>query len=80
MTSCEACHAYQPHPGEVLAERPVPGANPEVLPLEFETAGLNPEPGGVDPIPFALLAGLVGMAAGMILAPWIDRWYKRQGK
>ncbi|HJS29045.1 MAG TPA: multiheme c-type cytochrome [Anaerolineales bacterium] len=80
LTTCETCHASEAHPGEVLAQRPSPDSNPEVTPLEFETAGLNPESGEVNPLTFALLAALVGMAAGMILAPWIERWYHRLGK
>ena len=26
---------------------------------------------------FAVVAGLVGMAGGMILSPWLERWYRK---
>jgi hypothetical protein len=34
-----------------------------------------PQP--VSPIGFGLLAGLVGLAAGVVLAPWIERFQHR---
>jgi hypothetical protein len=47
---------------------------------EVQTAGLSVEPDPVNPVSFTLLSGLVGMAAGMILAPWLERWFKRFGR
>jgi Cytochrome c554 and c-prime len=79
LTTCENCHAYQSHPDGVLAQKPS-APTPEVMPLEFESAGLSSEPKDVNPFTFALLAGLVGMAGGMIVAPWIERWYQKLGK
>ena len=35
----------------------------------------TPQP--VSPIGFALLAGLVGLAGGVVLAPWIERFQNR---
>jgi len=36
---------------------------------------VTPEPGPVSPLGFAGLAGLIGLAAGMVLAPWLERSY-----
>jgi hypothetical protein len=29
---------------------------------------------------FSALAGLIGLAGGMVLAPWLERWYHRTVK
>jgi hypothetical protein len=29
---------------------------------------------------FSALAGLIGLAGGMVLAPWLERWYHRAVK
>lgn len=42
-----------------------------------ETAGVSLEPEPVSPVYFILLAALMGMAFGLVLAPWIERWYRR---
>jgi hypothetical protein len=26
---------------------------------------------------FSAMAGVVGLAGGMVLAPWLERWYRR---
>jgi hypothetical protein len=38
---------------------------------------ISASPSPVSPIGFAALSGLVGMATGMILAPWLERFYNR---
>ena len=75
LTTCTSCHAYQLH----SAAEGVP-TDPTAEPLsllgavDLETSG---SPESVSPLGFAVLAGLVGMAGGMILAPWLERWYRR---
>ncbi|MDX1435309.1 MAG: multiheme c-type cytochrome [Anaerolineales bacterium] len=82
LEACEGCHAYQAHEEGVIQFSP-PEPRPEESQIEFESAGmvgsLQGEAGAVNPVVFALLAALVGMAAGMILAPWIERWYQKLG-
>ena len=41
------------------------------------TLGVNIDPEPVSPIYFALLSALIGMAFGLILAPWIERWFRK---
>jgi hypothetical protein len=38
------------------------------------------EPQSVSPLGFAGLAGLVGLAAGMVLSPWLERLMKKINK
>jgi predicted CXXCH cytochrome family protein len=75
LTTCNVCHAYQMHdPVEVHPEPNIP--NTEEAFASAEMVAIRDEPGPFNPIGFAILAGLVGMAAGMILTPWLERWYR----
>jgi hypothetical protein len=76
LSTCNECHAYQMHdPVEVHMDEAAPVVAP--APVEFVNAGVSAEPSPVNPFSYALLSGLIGMAGGMILAPWLERWYKR---
>jgi predicted CXXCH cytochrome family protein len=84
LTTCNACHAYQMHdPVEVHPDRPTPTPAPAAvepsgpLPSGMDALLVSSEPSPVSPIGFAALSGLVGMASGMILAPWLERFYHR---
>ena len=61
----------------------IPGGDAEVsqagiLPV-LETPAGSSEPAPVSPVGFSLIAGLIGMAMGLVLAPWIEKWFKRFG-
>jgi hypothetical protein len=76
LSTCNECHAYQMHdPVEVHLDSSPPTVEPQ--PVEIVNAGVNLEPAPVNPFSYALLAGLIGMAGGMVLAPWLERWYRR---
>jgi predicted CXXCH cytochrome family protein len=71
IETCNECHAGQMHASD--------GTN-VLHPTEsdgLQTASLAPEPDPVSPIGFSLMAGLIGLAGGMVLAPWLERWYQR---
>ncbi len=77
LNTCNNCHAYQMHdPVEV---HPEPATTPNVQDAmsSVETASVSLEPGPVSPLGFAMVSGLFGMASGMILAPWLERWYRK---
>ncbi|HEY5983715.1 MAG TPA: cytochrome c3 family protein [Anaerolineales bacterium] len=77
LNSCNTCHSDQMHsPASALGtDQPVsvnvPGAQ------QLQQAGLNAEPAPVSPWGYAGLAALIGLAAGMVLAPWLEKWYSR---
>jgi len=57
---------------------PEPLTTPEPEPVAaVETDTLRADPSPISPVGFAMLSGIVGMASGMILAPWLERWYER---
>ncbi len=79
LKSCNTCHADQMHsPGAALqTETSVPDAQTSANNPEMELAAVTPEPRPVSPVGFAGLAALIGLAAGMVLAPWLERFYQR---
>lgn len=80
LKSCNTCHAGQMH-GPTEALSPEDGEQTVALPdEEIVTSAIMPEPDPVSPMGFSALAGLVGLAGGMVLAPWLERWYARIAK
>ena len=93
LASCNNCHGvdmHNPHEDfcteEAIAEAEEKGETP--LPCDTEDivrAGLAlpdenaivAEPSKAGPLGFTIIGTLVGMAAGMILAPWLETWFKR---
>jgi len=78
LDSCNTCHAQQMH-SPTNAKTPEGITEPvSVEPTpEVKQSSLTPEPDPVSPMGFAALAGLIGLAGGMVLAPWLERWYHR---
>jgi predicted CXXCH cytochrome family protein len=79
LDSCNTCHAEQMHNGETEA---VAGESAPLVAntAEAEHTDVSAEPQPVSPIGFSALAGLLGLAGGMVLAPWLERWYHRTVK
>lgn len=78
LASCNTCHVQQMHsPTEAVntKESTVP-VSPEPTPA-IQLSSITPEPATVGPIGFSAMAGLIGLAGGMVLAPWLERWYRR---
>jgi len=82
VETCSACHAEQMHAaGEASAtHQSAPAvANPteavEPTPAA-ELSSITPEPSPVSPLGYAGIAALVGLAAGMLLAPWLEKGYR----
>ena len=79
VKTCDACHADQMHTaGEAISTKKDEGISAAVPAIEptpsLETSSIVPTP--VSPLGYAGLAALIGIAAGMLLAPWLERWYK----
>jgi predicted CXXCH cytochrome family protein len=72
LDTCRECHVDEMH-----------FPNPEVEDAsagEEAQAGFLPgteDPYDGNPLQFVLLAAIVGMGAGLVLSPWIERWYRR---
>ena len=48
--------------------------------VEIPTVSVTPEPEPVSPMGFSAMAGMIGLAGGMVLAPWLERWFHRSVK
>ncbi len=82
LDSCNTCHAQQMHAptqqnGETITTSAPSAAQPTP---SAQLASVTPEPEPVSPIGFSALAALLGLAGGMVLAPWLERWYQRVAK
>jgi predicted CXXCH cytochrome family protein len=79
LDSCNTCHADQMHSNatEAVNGNSAPIVVAATVQVETETAPVTSEPEPVSPVGFSALAGLLGLAGGMVLAPWLERWYKR---
>lgn len=79
LTSCNECHAYQMHEsvdGTAAAPTPIP----ETQMTSTLGPSIGDEPARISPIGFSLVAGFGGLMAGMILSPWLERWFERMRK
>lgn len=58
-----------------------PCEEPEVaqaaMGIPLEEGVLMVEPHDTSPVGFAIIGTLIGLAAGMILAPWLEKWYRQ---
>lgn len=79
LQSCNSCHAQQMHsPADAIAGDGT--FAPTSAHADIQLASITPEPAPVSPAGFSLMAGLIGLAGGMVLAPWLERWYHRAVK
>jgi predicted CXXCH cytochrome family protein len=76
LDSCNGCHVYQMH-DPVGVHEIEPTEEPLDPMISAEASSVLAAPRSVNPLGFALLAGLVGLAAGVVLAPWIERFQNR---
>jgi predicted CXXCH cytochrome family protein len=80
LSACNSCHAYEMHDSaEVHSDMASDVSTGMAAEVEEETqaSGVSLDPGPVSPIYYALLSALIGMAFGLLLSPWIERWFRR---
>jgi predicted CXXCH cytochrome family protein len=87
LDTCNKCHSDQMHaPGDAVVAAAIKVEDIGGTPTPEPTAAATPvppvenEPLPVSPLGFAAMAGLLGLAAGMVLAPWLERSYKHLTK
>jgi hypothetical protein len=90
IDTCNQCHSKQMHaPGEADAAAAIKievaggTATPEPTQAVTPISPVTNQPVPVSPVGFAIIAGLLGLAGGMVLAPWLERAYRhyiKEGK
>jgi hypothetical protein len=80
LDSCNTCHSGQMHSaGDAIGTNPA-AASTISQPQQLQQAGLTAHPSPVSPLGYAGLAALIGLAAGMVMAPWLEKWYAKAVK
>jgi len=75
LSTCSACHASQMHNSKVGVDIE-PDSTPDAM-AAVESLSVSADPQPASPGILAMISGLIGMASGMILAPWLERWYRQ---
>lgn len=76
LDTCNGCHVSQMHSPTVASDEGDAEKELDAM-ASAEVSSVMAAPEPVNPLGFALLAGLVGLAAGVVLAPWIERFQNR---
>lgn len=79
LETCNTCHADQMHSPLEATTTTSAIENPSVTVAPtpgLQTSSITPEPTPVSPLGYSVLAALIGLAAGMVLAPWLERLYR----
>ncbi len=81
LETCNTCHSAQMHSSAdaVSTGETIPVGNADV-PTVVPATEVTPEPTPVSPLGYAGLAGLLGLAGGIVLAPWLEKFYRREVK
>lgn len=93
LQTCNTCHStemHNPHEdlcseeaiaaAEAAGEEPYPCDTEEIVQAGLgvtQDEAIIAEPTPANPLGFTIIGTLVGMAAGMILAPWLENFFKR---
>ena len=75
LASCTTCHSNQMHTNASTAISTPDAATPQLTPTSTPAAPVADKPAPVSPAGFSGLAGLLGLAGGMVLQPWLEKFY-----
>jgi hypothetical protein len=80
LETCSQCHEGEMHypdpSGAMSAEEDVEQAETPAISIA-SAVPINNDPDPVSPFGFAVLASLVGMGFGIVIAPWLEKWNRR---
>jgi predicted CXXCH cytochrome family protein len=80
LDKCNTCHEadlHSPAAAMLVAADTTPPPAESGSPSSGGPATVSAEPKPVSPLGFALFTGLIGMAFGIVLAPWLERGFHR---
>lgn len=76
VATCNECHTSRAQT-MVMSPQPTPAVDALTSTLTAQAAH-TPQP--VSPVGFSLVAIVLGFGVGIVVAPWAERWYRRNGK
>jgi predicted CXXCH cytochrome family protein len=81
LNTCTACHEYEIHNPAAAMLIAGDGVTPTPVVTNSQNSGhpgtVTDEPKPASATGFALFAGLIGLAFGIVLAPWLERGFRR---
>jgi len=79
LETCNSCHVYQMHdPETVHMDNPTPEPVDTISSVQTDVVQSDPVP--VNPIGFTAMSGLIGVAFGVVIAPWLEKWQSGKKK
>lgn len=73
VSVCTDCHDFHTH--DELGFNADDGVQSAGLSSAYTPTQAKPDP--VSPVGYAILVGILGFAGGMVLTPWLERFYRR---
>jgi hypothetical protein len=73
LNICADCHEEDVHAVTGFMDASEDTQQATFIPGITET--LTTEPSPTNPFGFVLVAGLIGVVFGMVVSPWMERWY-----
>jgi predicted CXXCH cytochrome family protein len=77
LEACTSCHVYQMHDPVEAHPEPDTLDEPVDAMAAVQSVATSAEPMPVSPLGFTMLSGLIGIAVGIIVAPWVERLQRR---
>jgi predicted CXXCH cytochrome family protein len=81
LNTCTQCHEYEIHNPAAAMLVSADGVSPTSEPPHSQNSGqpgaVSEAPQPANPVGFSIFAGLIGLAFGIVLAPWLERGFKR---
>jgi len=85
LNTCTRCHEYEIHnaAAAMLVQgdgQATPAPTEAASPTSGTASAVSSQPKPVNPTAFAAFTGLIGLAIGLLVAPWLERRVRRLGR
>lgn len=77
LATCTGCHSDGPNVQSQTITAEPQGPQEELAGSAPAQPGPRSEPAEVSPIGFAILASLFGVGFGMVMSPWLEKWFRK---
>ncbi|HEY4760858.1 MAG TPA: multiheme c-type cytochrome [Thermoguttaceae bacterium] len=77
LETCTECHSAGLHAPTQISTTDAQNTEEALVSPFPAQPGLQTEPEEVSPVGFVVLATLFGVGFGMVMAPWLEKWYRQ---